>query len=206
MGVVTISAAFGAGGSEIGPRVAESLGLSFVDRAIPVSVAEKLGVPLREALAKDEHVDTGFWRIISSMVFAPDVAGVGPLAYSSVSGERAYRDQTEAVLREVAARGAVVLGRAGAIVLADVPGALHVRLTGDKEQRAARYAEHAGCALEVARKERHSNDAAREAYVRHLYHCDATDTRHYHLVIDTMAMSWAGVAEVIVAAARARGL
>ena len=35
MTVVTISAAYGAGGSEIGPLVAEELGVPFVDRAIP---------------------------------------------------------------------------------------------------------------------------------------------------------------------------
>jgi hypothetical protein len=37
--VVTLSASFGAGGSVIGPRVAEELGLPFLDRAIPVAVA-----------------------------------------------------------------------------------------------------------------------------------------------------------------------
>lgn len=206
MGVVTISAAFGAGGSEIGPAVAQILGLPFVDRAIPAHVAEKLGVPLREAEAKDEHVDTGFWRVISSMVFAPDVAGVGPMAYTTVTNERAYRDQTEAVLREVAANGGVILGRAGAIVLADVPNALHVRLHGATDARAAGHAARTGCDLDEARNELHENDSAREAYVRHLYRCDATECRHYHLVIDTMSLSWDTVATLIATAARNRGV
>lgn len=204
MGVVTISAAFGAGGSEIGPAVAQALGLPFVDRAIPAHVAQKLGVPLREAEAKDERVDTGFWRVISSMVFAPDVAGVGPLGYNAVTSEHAYREQTEAVLREVAAGGGVILGRAGAIVLADAAPALHVRLTGDREARAAGHARRIGCPIEDARRELEENDSAREAYVRHLYRRDATECRHYHLVIDTMALSWNAVTSLIVAAARDR--
>ncbi|HEY0540394.1 MAG TPA: cytidylate kinase family protein, partial [Actinoallomurus sp.] len=37
-GVVTVSATFGAGGSVIGPAVAERLGKPFVDRAIPYTV------------------------------------------------------------------------------------------------------------------------------------------------------------------------
>ena len=41
MGVVTISATYGAGGSEIGPAVAAMLGLPFVDRAIPAGVARR---------------------------------------------------------------------------------------------------------------------------------------------------------------------
>jgi len=67
MSVVTISAAFGAGGSEIGPAVAAGLGLPFFDRAIPVSVAGRLGIPVRDAQEKDERVDAGWWRVLSSM-------------------------------------------------------------------------------------------------------------------------------------------
>src|SRR5919204_518972 len=50
MPVVTISASYGAGGSQVGPRVAERLGVSFDDPAIPVVVAERLAVPHRNAL------------------------------------------------------------------------------------------------------------------------------------------------------------
>jgi cytidylate kinase len=51
-----------------------------------------------------------------------------------------------------------------------------------------------------------SNDAARAAYVRNFYRTDPADARHYHLVIDTTAISWAVAADLVVAAARARGL
>ena len=37
--VVTISGSFGAGGSVIGPAVADRLGIPFVDRVIPIEVA-----------------------------------------------------------------------------------------------------------------------------------------------------------------------
>lgn len=52
--MITISASFGAGGSWVAPRVAERLGRRFIDRAIPVGVAEQLAVPLEHALAHDE--------------------------------------------------------------------------------------------------------------------------------------------------------
>ena len=53
MGVVTLSAAYGAGGPEIGPAVAERLGLPFHDRVIPVKVAGRLGVPDAVFLGRD---------------------------------------------------------------------------------------------------------------------------------------------------------
>ena len=43
--VVTISAPYGAGGSQVGPLVADRLGVTFLDRAIPAAVSEKLALP-----------------------------------------------------------------------------------------------------------------------------------------------------------------
>ena len=53
MGVVTISAAYGAAGAEVAPAVAQLLGLPFHERAIPAQVAGRLGVPVEEAEAND---------------------------------------------------------------------------------------------------------------------------------------------------------
>jgi cytidylate kinase len=47
-------------------------------------------------------------------------------------------------------------------------------------------------------------DAARTAYVRQFYHCDARSPEHYHLVLDTPALGIETCVELIVAAASAR--
>jgi cytidylate kinase len=43
-------------------------------------------------------------------------------------------------------------------------------------------------------------DKARDAYVRRLYRADPTDTRHYHLVIDSTAIPLETVTELILQA------
>jgi hypothetical protein len=140
---VTLSAPYGAGGSRIGPAVAERLGVPFVDRAVPTRVAERLAVPVERALRRDESV--GSWLARSSVWLGhlgSALSAVPPPP--DLAGEDAFRRETEAVLHEYATGpGAVVLGRAGALVLRDVPGALHVRLTGPadaRERQAARLA------------------------------------------------------------------
>lgn len=60
--VVTISASFGAGGSWVAPRVAERLGSRFIDRAIPVGVAEQLAVPLEHAWPTTSPPPRLVWR------------------------------------------------------------------------------------------------------------------------------------------------
>jgi len=206
VGVVTVSASYGAGGSEIAPAVAAALSVPFVDRAVPAGVARKLDIPLQEAERLDETVDTGLWRVISSMALVPDLASAGPLAYHTFSDERAFRDKTEEVLHEIAATGGVVLGRAAALVLADLPGALHVRLDGPEQRRVAQVVRRTGEAEAEVRRALRANDAARAAYVRHFYRCDATQARHYHLVIDTTAIPWDTATDLVVTAARARGV
>ena len=130
MGIVTVSAPYGCGGAEIAPAVAERLGLPFHDRAIPAQVAGRLGVPVEEAEANDETVVGGLWRLVASLGTMPDPVG-GVLPTSTLPDARAYREQTERVLAEIATgAGGVVLGRAAALVLRDRSDALHVRLTG----------------------------------------------------------------------------
>lgn len=206
MGVVTVSASFGAGGAEIAPAVADRLHLPFHDRAIPVEVAGRLGVPVAEAEANDEKVARGLWRLITSLGSMPDPVG-GVLPTSPLPDERAFREQTERVLAEiVAGPGGVVLGRAAAMVLADRPDALHVRLDGPPERRLAAAVAHLGRPEPEVRRERDAADAARTAYVRHFYRCDPAEARHYHLVIDSTALPHTTVVDLIVLAARARGV
>ena len=134
-------------------------------------------------------------------------ASAGPLAYNTYTDEHAFREKTEEVLHEIAdSGGGVLLGRAAAIVLAGRADALHVRLDGPAEARIVQAVARTGKPEAEIRRALRSNDAARAAYVRNFYRTDPADARHYHLVIDTTAISWAAAADLVVAAARARGL
>jgi cytidylate kinase len=206
MGVVTFSAAYGAAGAEVAPAVAERLGLPFHDRAIPAQVAGRLGVSVAEAEANDETVVRGLWRLVASLGTMPDPVG-GVLPTSALPDARAYRQQTEKVLGEICdGAGGVVLGRAGAMVLRDRPDVLHVRLDGPRERRLEAAVARSGRSIDEVRREMEANDRTREAYVRHFYRCDPSAARHYHLVIDSTALPVETVVDLVVTAARARGI
>jgi cytidylate kinase len=206
MGIVTISAAYGAAGAEVAPAVADRLGLPFHDRAIPAQVAGRLGVSVEEAEANDETVVRGLWRLVASLGTMPDPVG-GVLPTAALPDARAYREQTERVLAEIAdGIGGVVLGRAGAIVLRERPDVLNVRLDGPPSRRLDAACDRSGRARDEVRRDMEANDRTREAYVRHFYRCDPAAARHYHLVVDSTAFPVETVVELIVAAARARGV
>jgi cytidylate kinase len=206
VGIVTISAPYGAGGAEVAPAVAERLGLPFHDRAIPAQVAGRLGVPVAEAEANDETVVRGLWRLVASLGTMPDPVG-GVMPTGSLPDERAYRLQTERILAEMAdSGGGVVLGRAAALVLGDRPDALHVRLDGPPRRRLAAAVARSGRSEDDVRRDLEANDRTREAYVRHFYRCDPASARHYHLVVDSTALPLDAVVDLIVVAARGRGI
>jgi cytidylate kinase len=206
MTLITLSAPYGAGGSQVGPAVAERLGVPFVDRAIPTGVAERLAVPLREAIERDEAV--GGWLTRALLSFGqvgPVLAGATPVPGQLLTDD-AFRQATEQVLREHAAgAGAVILGRAGAIVLADEPSALHVRLTGSEQARVEQGMRLEGADRETVERHMQETDHARRAYVHHFYRADPRDACYYHLVIDSTEIPLDACADLIVLAAQARG-
>ena len=198
--LVTISAAYGAGGSRIGPALAARLGVEFLDRAIPTKVADRLHVPLDNALAHDESLGDTIGRLASAFALLPELAGAAAQA-GYYAGED-YRRETEKLIREHAGGGAVVLGRAGAVILREHPTALHVRLDGPAEKRVEQAMKIEGLSRDDAERLRKDGDRAREAYVRHFYGVDARDPALYHLVIDSTALPSETVVDVIEAAVR----
>jgi cytidylate kinase len=201
--VVTISASYGAGGAYVGPRLAERLGVPFVDRAIPNEVAQRLAVPLAEAVRHDETAGGVFERFIRILAPAGLAFGARPYLEHEIVDESAYRDATEQVIREQAGReGGVFLGRAAALVLRGTPRALHVRLHGPPERRIERAAALEGLTRDEAARRLADNDRAREAYVQHFYGVDPNDLRHYHLAIDTTEVDLDCCVDMIAAAAQ----
>lgn len=202
--IVTISASFGAGGSVIGPAVAERLGLAFIDRAIPAAVARSLAVSLERAIAHDERPESVVGRIIAGLANTGVPFGAAPLeAVGGMTDEEAFRATTEKVIRDIAGgQGGVVLGRAGAIVLAGHPGALHVRLGGPRDARIRRVAAAEHIDERAAARLLDDADRAREAYVQHFYKANPGDVRLYHLCIDSTRIPDATSTELIAAAAR----
>jgi cytidylate kinase len=203
MTIVTVSAAYGAGGAVVGPKLAERLGVPFLDRALPTRIAERLAIPLEEALARDEAVGGVLSRM--AMRLAPVGLAFGATTAPETVDEEAFRRATEEVIREHAAGGdLVVLGRAAALVLRDDPRSLHVRLDGPRERRLEQAVRLGDGDPAEAEKRLDENDRAREAYVRHFYHADPRDPALYHLTVDSTAIPLDTVVDLIERAAVSR--
>ncbi len=202
--VITISASYGAGGSEVGPRLADRLGVIFVDRAIPTAVSDRLSVSLDEALAREEPPHGAITRLIAHLVPATLAVYGGTVSPELKQNDDTFRATTEGVLHEYASAGAIILGRGAAVVLRDVPHATHVRLDGPPELRILRAMRLQGLDRAAAESQMRNADLSREAYVRHWYRTDPRDPALYHLLIDSTAISLDTCTDIIALASAAR--
>jgi cytidylate kinase len=202
--VVTVSATYGAGGSVITPRLAAELSLPFVDRMIggDLGAGTIEASRSREGLSDGEQELTPAGRFLSYFARAASVGAMmapDPL----LEDDDQIRARSEAALSGLlAGAAAVVLGRAGAVVLAGRPRAFHVRLDGPVERRVAWAARHEGLDLADAHKRQSETDRARTTFVKRLYRADPNDSRLYHLVLDPTAFGVERSTRILAGAAR----
>jgi len=234
MGSVTISASYGSHGERIGRAVGERLGLEFVDRAIPNTVAQQLHLSEETAESFDERAPSRWERLFGS------IAEVDPpiSAHSSTESLRLagseLRDTTDTMVAfDPAANFAMLptgVGRdpnefrlatertlrhladgAGAVIL----GRCAMVVLADRADvlrvrldgpLQARIANRVSAGIDeaTARRAQKHIDGAREQYARYFYKTSQDDPRLYHVVLDSLALSLECCVDVIVRAAEAR--
>jgi cytidylate kinase len=202
VGLITVSAAYGAGGSVVAPALADRLGLPFLQRVTTSEGHIAEPGPCDEQLSAEEIKATPVHRLLAHFTQAMP-AGPTQSPPSTHHQDEHLRGHGEAgIHRFLAVGGGVILGRAAAVVLGKDRG-FHVRLDGPAERRLVQGAVIEGISEEQAREHLRAADKARTAYVRRLYRCDPADASLYHLVIDSTAIPLDTVTELIIAAARA---
>jgi cytidylate kinase len=198
--VVTLAALYGAGGSVVGPRVADRLGVPFLDRAIPSSVAERAGVPEAAVAELDEEPRSRWDQVLGALGRASPPSGASGQVERLDLEARKLHGEVERFLADASRSGGVVLGRAGAVVLRSVPGALHVYLGGSREGRIERVMELREGDRETAARRVKAHDRARRDYVRSIYGIDGDNPALYHLMIDAISLGVDVCVDLIVAA------
>jgi hypothetical protein len=131
MTLVTISAAYGAGGSRIAPAVAERLDVPFLGRpAVPELFDDAEADACREGAGSGGGLLS---RLTSMAVAWGTPAG---LTAEELLPDQARRHELETEILAFAEGGeGVILGRGAVVVLHDDPRVLHVLLDGTVEAR-----------------------------------------------------------------------
>ncbi len=199
--LITVSAAYGAGGSVVAPALAQRLGVSFLQRVTTTEGQVAAVAPCRERLVAEEAKTTPVHRLLASFTHSMPV-GPTQSPLSARHQDDDLRCGAEAEIHGLLAEGGgVILGRAAAVVLGKDRG-FHVRLDGPAARRVIQGATVEGISQEQASAHMQAADRARTAYVRRLYRVDPADASLYHMVIDSTVIPLDTVIELILTAAR----
>lgn len=200
--IVTLAARAGAGGNIVGPRVAERLGVGFLDRFITKGVAQHAGVPEEVVAANEERPRGGLSRLMASFSLIPPPDG--PPVEGLANDESHLRIEVEEFIAEASVNGGVILGRGANFVLRSRPNVLSVWLGGPREARVKELMRIDNVDQKSAERAVDLHDEARLGYVRRNYGSEREDPADYHLMIDTTVLDLDTVVDIIVDASVAR--
>jgi hypothetical protein len=195
--IVTISWQLGVDGERVGALLGERLGVPVVDGEVVDAVMEALRTGRADAADMERFVPTWSANLAVSLLAT---AGM-PAARADVIRAECAHTAVETVIREAATHSCVIMGRGGFAILADHPGASHVRLTAPAAWRAARLAACECLPVEQAERRIESDDRNRAAFVRHYYHRRIDDPANFHLLLAAERFRPDELVEVIATAA-----
>jgi cytidylate kinase len=214
MPVITIGRQFGAGGNTVAQMLAHELHSEILDSRIIDEVAHRLQLPKEEVEAEDEQPGSFLARLLMALgsastepLIPPEAtAWTPPNAAPTFDTRKAVLAITQHVIEEAARSGNVVIvGRGGAYILRDFPGALHVFLRAPESIRVrtimARFNLNSE---EEARRRLKQADENWTSYIKQVYGHDRNLPSHYDLVLDTGRLGYDATVDAILAALKHR--
>lgn len=182
----------GAGGVELGRRVAERLGYGFFDIEIVDWIARRAGLARELVAGVDEHIRTAIERYVE------DALSPGRFTESD------YLRHLARVIATLGERGsAVIIGR-GSPFLLPPERALRVLVVAPREMRLENLAKRRPLAGEEAEAALEAEDAARLAFLRHHFARNPDDPAHYDLTVNLGALPLDAACDLLVRALGAR--
>jgi cytidylate kinase len=198
--MLTLSHQYGSGGSLIAQELGRRLQWTVWDKEILRHIATQ---ELREegyVEAKDERIDTFIERVVRILGMGRFETTYGVLPPFRLTDSQLVQMIQTTIENGAKEGGVIVVGRGGNHILAGRPNTLHVFVYAPLEVRIDRVMRVEGLSRADAESRIIAMDRLRSDYVRHFYHADWYDPRHYHLLLDSAMWGETGTADIITGA------
>jgi Cytidylate kinase-like family len=194
--VVTLFEKYGAGARYIGPWVAEALGVAWLDQAFSSADIESAKYP---GAGAPSEAGSGLARFLGRYAPSATVLDDASIPLAQAQDAEMVEENTRLV-KQAAETGTVMLGRNGALIIGDIPNALHVLLDAPVDVRIAAPRARRESTWLTPRGGSATKDRIRaEMSERFYYWID-----RYHIALNTGMLGLDPCVEVIVAAYRAK--
>jgi Cytidylate kinase-like family len=199
--LITISREYGAGGSELGVLLGQSLGWPVLDHELVSKLAARLSCDEGEVVAMDEHAPTFLERLAAVATVTAPESRVHSRPWTTDP------DCVAAAAREVLLEAArnlplVVVGHGGNCLFRGRPDVLRVRVTAPVDVRVRRVMKRSGATPAQAAAMVRRRDSDRQHYLQRYYQNDMNDTSSYDLQINTGTFSLETAAQLVLGLVR----
>ena len=229
MPVITINGRMGSGAPEIGAQIARLLEIDYVDRMIIARAANRLGATVEAVAEREQKPLTRTDRIarfLEGVLERSAVAGAGgdpyfgpelgtmlgreyrelscePISRADELDDRKFIEVTTDVIKEVAqAENAVIIGRAGNLILKDFTPAFHVGVVGSLEQGVKIIEARENLSEEEAKWRIQLQEKARLDFFGKFFKAQPENPMDYHMVLNTDRFGHEQAAAIIVHAVK----
>lgn len=197
--VITISRQLGCGGAYLGLRLAERLGIEYLDREIVQEISAKLELPEHELFKIDEKASS-FW---SKLIFDYDNSSlqyVPPKLFFQNQGNL-FEVQSEIIKKMAEEKSFVMIGRGGNHIFKNSQNHLSIFLHANNAFRVNRIKDLYQVPRTKAIKMMEKYDEERSKYIKQISGQQWTDSKNYHLSIDIGVVGLKNAEEIIVSLA-----
>lgn len=179
MAIITISRQFGSLGTEIAQVLQQELHFASLDKqTLEEALVSQYGIP-EENVERYDEKKPPLWDIFSS------------------DKDKYLHFMKTAIYNFARQDKCIIIGRAGQMLLRDIPGTLHVRVLAPKALRIKRLQERFGYDDRLAEQLIRHSDHDRVGFHKFFFHVNWEDVSLYDLMVNTQLFSIQQAAELI---------
>ena len=192
---ITISHLIGSGGAYVGEKLADRLGIPFLDREIIQSVAQQLNILESEVERREERLTT-FWDNFNRSMIGLSPIIIAEFPQLAPSDSELFKTECETIQKIASKSSVIFLGRCGWDILKNHPNHVSILLTANHSDRVKRLCTLYELTEQDARKLIKTNDQERDAYNKKFTQKNWVDARYYDLCVNTSSTGWDGAVEI----------
>lgn len=185
--IITISREFGAGGGEIGKKLADAIGYEFYNKEIILRAAYEHNIDVESMEKWDEKVPANFGFAQSLFDF-----------YNKPLNEKLFEAQSK-VIKEIGEKGnCVILGRNANWILKEFDNTLHVFVNGDPYWRMERMKiQMPNDSLSKISDKLRSVDKTRRKYCAYYTNTEFGNASYYDICLNTSHLGIDNCVEIL---------
>lgn len=183
--ILTIGRQFGSGGSEIGQKLATSLGIAYYDKELMALAARESGLCEELFERADEHTSGS---VAYALMMGHSFTNLFTPINDVLSNDALFKLQSDAI-RKVAVEGSCLLvGRCADYILRDDPACLSLFIHNTTENRIQRLVDSQQITKERAKELMVKTDKTRASYYNYYSNKTWGVASSYHLSIDASVL------------------